>query len=89
MRILATDFFDTTYIFFLSSNFFFFLLKQDAYTIKCQDFGGKDTEVNQPGWVVVGQAEGYDSRGLTCHFFIWFVHGLELLQQGGGGDDAG
>lgn len=69
----------------------FFVFPSQARCIhdQCQGFGGKDTEVNQPGRVVVGQAEGYDSRGLTCHFFIWFVHGLELLQQGGGGDDAG
>lgn len=44
---------------------------------------GGGTEVNQWG------VERCDRRSLTCHFFIWFVHGLELLQQGGGGDDAG
>lgn len=26
---------------------------------------------------------------LACHFFVWFVHGLELLQQAGGGEDVG
>lgn len=26
---------------------------------------------------------------LTRYFFVWFVHGLELLQQAGGGEDVG
>lgn len=38
------------------------------------------------GW---GRMKRCDWRILACHFFVWFVHGLELLQQGGGGDDAG
>lgn len=52
MRILATDFLDTTYIFFLSSNVFFLFVcfPSQARCIHDQskDFGGKDTEVNQP-----------------------------------------
>lgn len=26
---------------------------------------------------------------LARHFLIWFVHGLELLQQAGGSEDVG
>lgn len=44
----------------------------------------------EDGW---GRGEG-GQRGviggfLAGHFLVWFVHGLELLQHGGGGDDAG
>lgn len=87
MRILATVFFDTTYI-FLSSVFFFLFPSSQARCIhdQCKGFWGRGTEVNQPGeWGV----ERSGRRSLTCYFFIWFVHGLELLQQGGGSDDTG
>lgn len=45
------------------------------------------------GGKVVGGGGG-GQRGviggfLAGHFLVWFVHGLELLQHGGGGDDAG
>lgn len=67
--------------------FFKFLLKQDAYTINVGVAGG----VTGGRWVGEG---GGGQRGviggfLAGHFLVWFVHGLELLQHGGGGDDAG
>lgn len=36
-----------------------------------------------------GRMKSCDWRILAGHFFVWFVHGFELLQQGGGSDDAG
>lgn len=36
-----------------------------------------------------GGQRGVIGGFLAGHFLVWFVHGLELLQHGGGGDDAG
>lgn len=43
-------------------------------------------EVEVVGVKWEGDAAG---RFLARHFFVWFVHGLELLQQACGGEDVG
>ena len=43
------------------------------------------------GEVKVRRVDG-DGGGwaiLACRFLVWFVHGLELFQEGGGGEDVG
>lgn len=77
------------YIFLSSSkmSFFFSLLKQDAYTINGQNLAGVRCVGERRGAGLRGRRR--DWRILACHFLIWFVHGLELLQEAGGSKDVG
>lgn len=74
MRILATG---LSYNIRVLSSVLFFSMRWMGKGYGCTMGGGKSDSWIQR-WEI-----------LTCHFFVWFVHGLELLQQSGGGKDVG
>ena len=67
--------------------FLFCFIKQDAYTViqEYRDEGAGRRE-GREGREDIDRVEKRGGGILGCWFFIWFIHGLESVQEEGGGE---